>query len=137
MPEIVTDLEKQVDAILQQERAARDEEARGVVRARLAEQERLAREAEERAKAAAARAAFLERARVAHKQACTEYKDAVDAFRAARIRLHALDSILGRGGFGAHQLGVELRHSSAAPSEGDLHDGYRAAEDSIRKTLGG
>jgi hypothetical protein len=129
--------EKQIDTVLERERAARDEEARGVVRERLVEQERLARLAEEQAKVAAARAAFLERARVAHKQACTEYKDAVDAFRAARIRLHALDSILGRGGFGAHQLGVELRHTIAAPDEGDLHDGYRAVEDSIRKTLGG
>jgi hypothetical protein len=129
--------EKQIDTVLEQERAARDEEARGVVRERLVEQERLARVAEEQAKVAAARAAFLERARLAHKRACAEYKDAVDAFRAARIQLHALDSILGRGGFGAHQLGVELRHSIAAPNEGDLHHGYRAAEDSIRKTLGG
>ena len=137
MPEIVTDLEKQVDVILQQEQAAQAEVARAAVRVRVIEEQRLARLAEEQAKAAAARAAFLERARVAHKQACTEYKDEVDAFRAARVRLHALDSILGRGGFGAHQLGVELRHTIAAPDEGDLHDGYRAAEDSIRKTLGG
>jgi hypothetical protein len=131
------DIEKQIDAVLEQERTARTEQARRAIRARFIEQERTAREAKEQAKISAAHAAFIERAEAAYEQACVEYKIEVDAFRAKRIRLAALDTILGRSGFSDHHLGVELRHQFAAPHEGDLHHGYRDAVDSIRKTLGG
>ncbi len=131
------DIESKIDAVLEQEHAARTEEARAVVRARVIEEERLARAAEEDLKIRLARAAFLERAQAAHGPACVQYKTALDAFREARIRLQALDTILGRGGFGIFQLGVELRHSCAAPDEDDLNNHMRAAVDSMRRTLGG
>jgi hypothetical protein len=129
-------IEKQIDAVIEQEQTARTEEARAVVRARFVEEQRIAQLAKQQAEEAAAHAAYRERAQAAHAQACVQYKISVDAFREARTRLHVLDTILGRGGFSAHHLGVELRHQFAAPDEGDIHDGYRAAEDSISKTLG-
>ena len=132
------DIETQIDAVLEKQRAEQDEKARAALRAKFVEQERLARDAEEKAVQSAARARYLERAAAAHKQACAEYKIAVDAFREARVRLAALDTILGRsGGFSVHQLGIELRHATAAPDEGDIHYGYQPAVDSLRKTLGG
>jgi len=131
-------IEKQIDEVIEQQRAAQTEQARAAVRARFIEQERIAQEAKEQAKIAAARAAYLERAEAAHKLACGEYKKSLDAFREARVRLAALDTILGRsGGFSNHHLGIELRHATAAPSEIDLHHGLRAATDSIRKALEG
>jgi sRNA-binding protein len=131
------DVESKIDAVLEQEQAAHTEKARAAIRARVIEDERLAQLAKEQAAANAARAAYLERVAARYEQACAEYKIAVDAFRAARCRLQALDTILNRSGFSNLQLGVALRHAIAAPDEGDLDSGYRAAEDSIRKSLGG
>jgi hypothetical protein len=132
------DIETKIDAVLEQEQTSRTEAARAAVRARFVEQERIAREAKEQSRIAAARAAFLDRAKAAHRQACVEYKTAVDAFRAARVRLAALDTILNRsGGFSTHHLGTELRHDCAAPDEADIYLAYAAAVDSMRKTLGG
>lgn len=130
--------EKQIDAVLKTEKAARDAEARAALRVQLIEKERIAREAQEQAVQSAARAAYLERAEAAYLQACAEYKTAVDAFREKQLRLWALDEILGRsGGFSDHHLGVALRHARAADDETDLHHGFRAAVDSMRRTLGG
>jgi hypothetical protein len=136
MPAANTTIESRIDAVLAQEQSAREEEARATVRARVLEEDRLAQEEEVRRRAAAARAAFLERAAAAHGPACLEYKKSVDAFRAARTKLQALDTILSRQGFGIFQLGVELRHSCAAPDEDDLNNGLKAAADSLRKSLG-
>ena len=130
------DIEKQIDSVLEQEQTARDEEARAAVRVRVVEQERIRLEEQKQAEIRRARAAYLERAEAAHQQACAEYKVAVDAFCETRIKLQALDIILGRSGFG-HSLGIELRHSTAAPDVADVNDGLRAAVDSLRKNLGG
>jgi hypothetical protein len=132
------DIEKQVDAELERKRLAQDEEARAVLRAQLVEKERIAWEVKEQSRIAAARAAYLARAEAAHGQACAAYKSATDVFREARIRLQALDTVLSRSGFSGHQLGIDLRHSIAAPDEADITgDDLRAAVDAARKTLGG
>jgi hypothetical protein len=131
------DIENKIDAVLEQEQTALTEQARAALRARFEGEERIALAAKEHAKLAAARAAFEERVQAAHQQACVEYKTAVDAFRAARIRLHALDTILDRVGFSTHHLGTEMRHAIAAPDEGDIHHAYERAVASVRKTLGG
>jgi hypothetical protein len=129
--------EQAIDVELAKKQNARDEEARAVVRARLIKEEELARLEEQRRAEAAARAAFTGRAAAAHPQACTRYKAAVDEFRAARAQLQALDIILDRQGFGNIPLGVELRHTCAAPLEGDVNNDLGAALDSMRRTLGG
>jgi hypothetical protein len=131
------DIETKVDAALEQERTARTEEARAVVRARVIEQERIARAAEEQRKIAAARAALIGRAQAVHGPACARYKAAVDEFRAARVQLQALDTIVGAQGFGDIPFGFELCHAAAAPNECDVNDGLQSAVNSIRKTLGG
>jgi hypothetical protein len=131
-----TDIEQQIDAVLAQEQTARTEQARAAVRARCLEEERRAREAKEQVEAAARRAAYFKRAQSAHAQACAEYKTALAVFRKARIRLAALDTILDHSGFSTHHLGIELRHAIAAPDEADIHHGYSAEVDSLRKTLG-
>jgi multidrug efflux pump subunit AcrA (membrane-fusion protein) len=131
------DIEQRIDSALQQEASARTEGARAALRARFVEEERLAQEAQAQAETNAARAAYLKRAEAAYPQACAEYKKAVDAFRAARCRLQALDTILNRVCFSTHSLGIELRHQFAAPDETDVHPGYAAAVASIRKSLGG
>jgi hypothetical protein len=108
MPQM--DIEKQIDVVLEQERTARTEEARAALRARFVEKERLARLAEEQAVQSAARARYLERAAAAHGQACDEYKKALGAFRQARIRLQALDTILGP----FRLLGASVGHRAAS-----------------------
>src|SRR6266851_8403657 len=87
------DIEK-IDAILEQEQSVRTDKARAAVRARLVEEERLAGLASEEAAARSARAAYLKRVAALHGPACARYKVAVDEFRAARIQLYALDTIL-------------------------------------------
>src|SRR5258708_3125633 len=131
-----TDIEKQIDTVLEREQTARDEEARAAVRVRVVEEQRLALEEEVRRRAAAARAAFLARAQALHGPACTRYKTALAEFRAARLDLQALDIILDRQGFG-HSLGIELRHSCAAAIETDLNNDLPAAVDAMRRSLGG
>ena len=96
----------------------------------------MAKEAEEYAKQHAARSAYLAKAEAARDKACARYNAAVDEFRAARAQLHALEIVMERQGFG-HSLGIELRHATAAPDEGDLSHDIRAALDSMRRTLGG
>jgi hypothetical protein len=118
------------------EKADRDEETRAAKRAEHLERERVAKEAAEQAVLAAKQAAFLAKAEAAREKACVRYKTAVDEFRAARAQLHALDIMLERQGFG-HSLGIELRHATAAPDEGDVNHDIRAALDSMRRTLGG
>jgi hypothetical protein len=130
----VDTIEKQIDAVLEKQRAAQDEEYRAQLRDELTEQARLNSIAQEQARQNTARATYLARAEAAYDQACAQYKTAVDVFRAARIRLRALDMILDRSGFGGHHLGIELRHARAAPDEGDVDAGLGAAVDSIRKT---
>jgi hypothetical protein len=130
------DIEKRIDAALEQERTARTDEARAAHRTRIIEEQRLVQLAEEDAKIRAARAAYLQRVAAAHGPACTRYKAALTEFRAARVHLQALDTILDRSGFG-HNLCVELRHAIAAPDEIDINDGLPAAVDSIRRALGG
>jgi hypothetical protein len=137
MPEINVNVERQIDVVLEQQRAAQAEEYRAELRDQLTEQARLNSLAQEQARQNAARAAYLERVRATYKPACAQYKIALDAFRDARIRLWALDAILDRPGFGGHSLGVELRHACAAPDEGDLDAGLPAAVESIRRSLGG
>ena len=129
--------EKAIDADLAAEQADRDEQTRALKRAEHVERERVAAEAAELAKQQAARAAFLARAELAYEPACKQYKTAVDAFRSARLRLMALDTILERsGGFSTHHLGLELRHSRACGDERDLHHEYGAAVASMRRSLG-
>ena len=135
MTQAAPDVETRIDAVLEQERTAQNEQARAVVRARVIEQDRLAREAKEQAAVAAARAAYLARAEAAHPQACADHKAALNVFRATRLRLQALDTILGRQGFGGFSLGVELRHSCAAPDETDLNNDLGAAVAAMRKAL--
>jgi hypothetical protein len=131
------DIEARIDTHLQQEQAAATEKVRTAVRARLVEEDRLAEIERQRAEAAAARAAFLGRAQAMYGDTCAQYKSALDAFRATRVKLHGLDIILDRPGFGTAELGVLLRHAVAAPNECDLNDGLPAAVSALRKELGG
>jgi hypothetical protein len=137
MPTMTADeaRERAITAELAAEQAARDAETRAAKRAEHIERERVAKEAADQAARAAKHAAYLAKAEAAYEQACSRYKTAVDEFRAARATLHALDILLERQGFG-HSLGVELRHATAAPDEGDVNHDIRAALDSMRRTLG-
>jgi hypothetical protein len=140
MPTMTTEQarEKKIDEILASERAERDEQARAAVRARCVEEERLSREAEEYAAQHAKQTAYLARAEAAYPQACKQYKVAVDAFREARLRLWALDTILNHsGGFSDANMGLSLRHARAADAEGDLHLDLGAAVAAMRRTLEG
>src|SRR3981189_1794070 len=108
MPAANTAIESRIDAVLAREQSTRDEQARATVRARVLEEDRLAQLAKEDFERRMAHAAYLERAAAMHPQAGAAYKAATDTWRDARIKLQALDTILGRTGFSAHNLGVEL-----------------------------
>jgi hypothetical protein len=131
------DIEKQIDAALAQQQADQDALARAALRDQFIEQARLASLAEVQAAQAAARAAYLERARAAHGPACTRYKAALREFVDARLQLQALDTILDRQGFGGFSLGVELQHRTAVPDQRDILEGLGPAVEAARKTLGG